>query len=103
MKNKDSIDRIIQVNNLNIGQHIAKLRKSKKIKQTEMVAKLQLIGEDISIFSYNRIEKGSQNPSVSFLFACCKLLDCDMNQLFGYPTLPYDKDSNNVFPSSKHI
>lgn len=84
MKNKDSIDRVIQVNDINIGKNIANLRKTMKIKQTEMVAKLQINGIDISIYSYNRIEKGTQNPTVSFLYACCHILDCDMNMLFNF-------------------
>ena len=84
MKNKESIDRIIQVNNLDIGQNIAKLRKALNIKQTDMVAKLQTNGVDISIYSYNRIEKGTQNPTVSFLYACCHILNCDMNRIFDF-------------------
>ncbi len=84
MKNEQSINRIIQVNDVNIGANIAALRKSLRIKQTDMVAKLQLTGLDISIYSYNRIEKGTQNPTVSFLYACCKILNCDMNQLFRF-------------------
>ena len=85
MKNEESIDRIIQVNDIDIGKNITILRKSVNIKQTDMVAKLQIKGIDISIYSYNRIEKGKQNPTVSFLFACCQILDCDMNTLFDYP------------------
>lgn len=84
MKNQDSIDRIIQVNDINIGANIAKLRKSLKIKQTEMVARLQINGLDISVYSYNRIEKGTQNPTVSFLYACCHILNCDMNTIFNF-------------------
>lgn len=84
MKNENSVDRIIQVNNINIGKNIAKLRKSKSIKQIDMVAKLQTGGMDISIYSYNRIEKGTQNPTVSFLYACCHILDCDMNKIFEF-------------------
>lgn len=84
MKNENSVDRIIQVNNIDIGKNIAKLRKSKNIKQIDMVAKLQTNGMDISIYSYNRIEKGTQNPTVSFLFACCHILDCDMNKIFEF-------------------
>lgn len=87
MKNEKSVDRVIQVNNINIGNNIAELRKIKKIKQTEMVAKLQVMDVDISIYSYNRVEKGTQNPTISFLFACCKILECDMNTIFGYPKL----------------
>jgi len=82
MKGEKSVDRVIQVNNIDIGKNIAALRKDKKIKQTEMVARLQVMEEDISIYSYNRIEKGTQNPTVSFLLACCEILECDMNQIF---------------------
>lgn len=84
MKNTKSIDRIIQVNDINIGNNISKLRKTLKIKQTDMVTKLQLAGVDLSIYSYNRIEKGTQNPTVSFLYACCSILECDMNMLFNF-------------------
>jgi transcriptional regulator with XRE-family HTH domain len=87
MKNVESIDRIIQVNNINIGKNIAKMRKAMNIKQTDMVAKLQTNGVDISIYSYNRIEKGTQNPTVLFLYACCHILNCDMNTLFDFHSL----------------
>ena len=84
MKSHESIDRIIQVNDINIGQNIADMRKSMKIKQTDMDAPLQIHGIDISIYSYNRIEKGTQNPTVSLLFACCHILECDMNTIFDF-------------------
>lgn len=92
MKNQESIDRIIQVNDINIGKNIAELRKSMNIKQTHMVAKLQIKGVDISIYSYNRIEKGTQNPTVSFLYACCQILNCDMNTLFGFVNFPHSEN-----------
>ena len=84
MKSKESIDRVIQVNDINIGKNISNLRKAMNIKQTDMVARLQINGVDISIYSYNRIEKGTQNPTVSFLYACCHILNCDMNTLFDF-------------------
>lgn len=84
MKNQESIDRILQVRDTNIGHTIAGLRKAMHIKQTDMVARLQIYGIDISIYSYNRIEKGTQNPTVSFLYACCHILGCDMNTLFDF-------------------
>ena len=85
MKSENSTDKVIQVNDINIGQNITQLRKSMYLKQTDMVAKLQLLEIDISIYSYNRIEKGTQNPTVSFLHACCKILNCDFNALFHHP------------------
>lgn len=86
MKNGKSADRIIQINDTNIGKNISMLRKELYIKQTDMVARLQTKGFDISIYSYNRIEKGTQNPTVSLLFACCYIFNCDMNRLFGFKT-----------------
>ena len=83
MKDEKSIDRVIQVQDINIGHNIKKYRELKKLKQTDIVKQLQLSGIDVSIYSYNRIEKGTQNPTVSFLLAICKLLDCDMNDIFG--------------------
>ena len=87
MKNCESIDRIIQVNNIDIGKNIAKLRKSMNINQTDMVARLQINGIEIYIYSYNRIEKGTQNPTVSFLFTCCHILECDMDTIFNFKTI----------------
>ena len=84
MKSEESIDKIIHVNDINIGSNISKRRKTLKIKQIDMVARLQISGMDISIYSYNRIEKGTQNPTVSFLYACCQILHCDMNAIFNF-------------------
>lgn len=83
MKNEKSIDRIIQVNDVCIGENIRTQREKLKIRQIDMVAKLQIEGIDISIYSYNRIEKGTQNPTVSMLCACCRIFKCDMNTLFS--------------------
>ena len=87
MKNEKSIDRVIQINNVDIGRNIASIRKAMHIKQTYMVSLLQTNGVDISIYSYNIIEKGTQNPTVSFLYACCHILGCEMNTLFDFTTI----------------
>lgn len=84
MKSSESVDRIIQINDINIGKNIAKIRKSMHIKQVDMVARLQLLGIEVSTYSYNRIEKGTQNPTVSFLLGCCRILECDVNMIFDF-------------------
>lgn len=76
-------DRIIQVNDILIGENIRKIRIGLNYKQTDLVKKLQVNGIDISVFSYNRIEKGTQNPTVSLLYALCYIFNCDMNDIFG--------------------
>lgn len=74
--------RIIQVGDFSIGQNIRILRESAGLKQTSVVEELQLKGYDISTYSYNRIEKGVQNPTVSLLFLLCEIYSCDMNAIF---------------------
>jgi len=83
MKRENTEHRVIQVKDKNIGVYIREIREAQKIKQTDIVKQLQLSGVDISIYSYNRIEKGTQNPTVSCLLALCNILKCDMNQIFG--------------------
>lgn len=75
--------RIIQVKDISIGDNLKQFRIRAGYKQTTLVKKLQLHGCDISTYSYNRIEKGTQNPTVSLLLAFCAITSCDMNDLFG--------------------
>jgi transcriptional regulator with XRE-family HTH domain len=75
--------RIIQVKDISLGDNIRHFRKKAGYKQTTLVKELQLHGCDISIYSYNRVEKGTQNPTVSLLLALCSILTCDMNDLFN--------------------
>lgn len=82
MKRANTEFRVIQVKDKNIGNSIRKIREAQKIKQTDIVKQLQLRGVDISIYSYNRIEKGVQNPTVSCLLGLCDILKCDMNEIF---------------------
>ncbi len=77
-------NRIIQVQDRSIGNNLKYLREKSGYKQTTLVRELQLLGYDISIYSYNRIEKGIQNPTVSLLFYLCRIFSCDMNELFGF-------------------
>jgi transcriptional regulator with XRE-family HTH domain len=80
MKNEN---RIIQIDDICIGENIRTYRLKAGFKQTALVKQLQLSGYDISTYSYNRIEKGTQNPTVSLLLNLCRILSCDMNDLFG--------------------
>ncbi|MBQ6442401.1 MAG: helix-turn-helix transcriptional regulator [Lachnospiraceae bacterium] len=82
-------DRVIQVNDVFIGSNILDLRLKAGLKQVELVRMLQIDGLDISVFSYNRIEKGTQNPTVSVLLRLCTILNCDMNDIFGIDHKPF--------------
>lgn len=75
--------RIIQINDINLGYNLKALRIAQHMKQTDVIAKLQLLGIEISIFSYSKIENGKQNPTVSLLVALTKVFNCDFNALFN--------------------
>ncbi len=92
MKSASSPNLVLQIKDINIGENLRAFRQKKRIRQNEMVTMLQLHGIDVSLYSYNRIEKGTQNPSVSLLITACKLLDCDMNALFGMNTEMMETD-----------
>ena len=79
MKNED---RIIQVKDINIGQNIKQLRKHRNLMQNDVLAKLQLMDIQISVYSYSKIENGKQNPTVSLLAALTQIFDCDYNAFF---------------------
>lgn len=75
--------RVIQVNDISIGENIKNLRMEKGLKQTEVIARLQLLGIEISVYSYSKIETGKQNPTVSLLVGLTEVFGCDFNELFG--------------------
>lgn len=76
--------RIIQVDDINIGKNIKTLREKSNLTQTEILAKLQLMGIQISVYSLSKIENGRQNPTVSLLSALTEILDCDFNAFFQH-------------------
>ena len=80
MKHKQCV---IQINDINIGEFIYKTRKEKGYKQVEVVNLLNIMGCKISDCTYNKIEKGYQNPTVSFILTLCQIFNCDVNTLFG--------------------
>lgn len=74
--------RIIQVDDINIGNNIKALREKRNLTQTDILARLQLKGVEISVYSLSKIENGRQNPTVSLLSALTDILDCDYNAFF---------------------
>lgn len=72
----------IKQDEINIGRNIRELRKAKKIKQVEMVVKLQLEGLDITREAYVKIERGIQHIYASQLKAMKNVLDTTYDELF---------------------
>ena len=71
----------IKQDTIQIGQNIRRIRKQKKIKQVEMVVKLQLQGVDMTRESLVKIERGIQHIYASQLKAIKEVLDTTYDEL----------------------
>lgn len=64
-----------------IGGNIKAIRKQKKIKQIEIVRRMQLMGIDITRESFVKIERGIQHIYASQLKAIKEILDTSYDEL----------------------
>ena len=64
-----------------IGSNIKRIRKEKKIKQIDVVRKMQLLGVDITRESLVKIERGIQHIYASQLKAIKEVLDTSYDEL----------------------
>jgi len=77
------MDRVNQRTNHLLGNNIRTLRVKKGIRNKDIVARLQLMGVEISTGTYSKVEMGLNNPSVDLLIALTEILDCDYNAFFS--------------------
>lgn len=75
--------RINQRTNNLVGTNIKKLRLRRNLRNTDIVAKLQLEGVEITTSTFSKVEKGTNNPSVDLLIALANILQCDFNAFFA--------------------
>lgn len=66
----------------NLGKNIRKLRLQNKLTQENVVAKMQLLGVDISRGTYSQIECGISNIRVEELLALCQIFHCEVGAFF---------------------
>ena len=64
-----------------IGRNIKNIRKEKKIKQIDVVRKMQLMGIDITRESFVKIERGIQHIYATQLKAVKEILDTSYDEL----------------------
>lgn len=66
---------------IHIGRNIKNIRKEKKIKQIDVVRKMQLMGIDITRESLVKIERGIQHIYATQLKAIKEILDTSYEEL----------------------
>ncbi len=65
-----------------IGRNVEKLRKLKKIKQKDFIAKLQVAGLDINPTSFSKLEGQVRNATDKEVYTIAKVLGVTMERLF---------------------
>ena len=68
----------MQIDKEVIGSRIAKIRKQKKIKQSELAELIGVTNNQIS-----NIESGRCYPRLKNLITICEILDCDINYILS--------------------
>ena len=71
----------IKQDNICIGKNIKEIRKQKKIKQVDIVRRMQLMGIDITRESLVKIERGIQHIYASQLKAIKEILDVSYDEI----------------------
>ena len=75
------LEQKIKQDSVFIGRNIKKIRKEKKIKQIDVVRKMQLMGIDITRESLVKIERGIQHIYATQLKAIKEILDTSYDEL----------------------
>ena len=68
---------------LNIGGNIQKIRYDRKLTQDQVIAKMNLMGIQISKSTYAKLETNRMNIKVSELIAMEKIFDCEFEDFFA--------------------
>lgn len=75
-------ERINQHLNPIVGTNIRRLRKEQGLKSTEVIARLQVKGINVTTGIFSKVENGRNNPTVDMLIALTDIFQCDFNEFF---------------------
>ena len=76
------MERVNQRTNPLLGSNLKKIRLSKGLRNKDVVARLQLVGLNVSTAILSKVENGLNNPSVDMLIELTKIYECDFNAFF---------------------
>jgi transcriptional regulator with XRE-family HTH domain len=67
---------------MDIGRNIKRIRKQNSLTQNQVIAKLNLMGLNMSPSTYTKIETNRMNIRISELVALSKILNAEFNDFF---------------------
>ena len=66
-----------------VGKNVERLRKERKIKQKDFIAKIQTMGCDMNPTSYSKLEGQVRSATDKEIFVIAKILNVAMEDLFA--------------------
>jgi len=66
---------------IQIGTNIKRLRTQRKMKSSELIRQVNLLGVDLNTFSLSKIEANTQHIKASQFKAILQVLDCTVEEL----------------------
>ena len=81
-------ERINQHLNPLVGKNIRRLRMEQSMKATEVIAKLQTKGINVTTGIFSKVENGWNNPTVDLT----EIFKCDFNEFFRQTDTPQQAD-----------
>ena len=66
-----------------VGKNIERLRKERKIKQKDFIAKIQIMGCDMNPTSYSKLEGQIRSATDKELYVIAQLLEVPIEELFS--------------------
>ena len=65
-----------------VGKNIERMRKERKIKQKDFIAKMQVMGCDINPTSYSKLEGQIRSATDREIYVISKIMEIRMEELF---------------------
>lgn len=65
-----------------VGKNIERLRKERGIRQKDLVARMQVMGCDMNLTSYSKLEGQIRSATDIEVYVIAKILNVDMDELF---------------------
>lgn len=71
------------IQDISIGENLKRLRKARELTQTDMCARMDVMGRPMSQSTYAMIESGTRNIFISDLLAMKTILNVEFEELFA--------------------
>ena len=71
------------IQDISIGENLKRLRKARELTQTDMCARMDVMGRPMSQSTYAMVESGTRNIFISDLLAMKTILNVEFEELFA--------------------